>query len=78
MRERRHPCPLEDCAGHKAATELVCPAHWFAIPKPLRDEVWRTYRRFGVLSDSYNRAVDAAFASIGYDGDGNLKAAEPV
>lgn len=71
--ERKHDCPLEGCDRKRARTELLCSPHWFAVPKPLRDEVWRTYKRFGVLSDPYNGAVTAAYASIGFDDDGNRK-----
>jgi hypothetical protein len=74
-KRRRSPCPLADCAGQRAPEELVCPRHWFQIPKALRDEVWRTYRRFGAFADPYHEAVTAAFASIGYDEDGFRKAA---
>jgi hypothetical protein len=23
----------------------MCRDHWFALPKPIRDEIWRTYRK---------------------------------
>lgn len=25
-------------------TEILCKTHWFSVPQPLRDEVWRQYR----------------------------------
>jgi hypothetical protein len=60
--ERNRECTLEGCTNKRKRTELVCPDHWFKIPKNLRDEVWRTYRRFGAFSDPYNEAVSAAYA----------------
>lgn len=76
--DRNRECPLEGCTGKRKRTELLCPTHWFDVPKALRDEVWRTYRTYGVLSDPYNEAVTTAYASIGFDEDGNRREAASV
>lgn len=38
----------------------MCRPHWYSVPKLLRDEVWDSYRRDGVLSERYLEARDAA------------------
>lgn len=41
---RAHTCHWPGC-GRKVKPALWgCSVHWFALPKNLRDEVWRTYR----------------------------------
>ena len=37
-------CPVDGCAGIPGRGKFMCRAHWFGTPKPLRDEVWRTWR----------------------------------
>lgn len=35
---------------------LMCKSHWYSLPKPLRDDVWRTWRK--VFNAEFRRAVD--------------------
>lgn len=37
-------CPVDGCLSKPGAGKFMCRPHWFATPKPLRDEVWRTWR----------------------------------
>jgi hypothetical protein len=41
---RTHVCP-GGCGAEVAYTRLACPADWFRLPKPLRDEINAAYRR---------------------------------
>lgn len=43
---------------------MMCRQHWFQVPKPIRDEVWRAFKEEGVLSDAYLDAYEAAVASV--------------
>jgi hypothetical protein len=57
-------CAVPKCGREIAPHLLMCRWHWFAVPKPLRDEVWRTYREEGVTSENYWEARDAAIGSV--------------
>lgn len=59
-----HECPAPGCAKQVERDKLACGFHWFKIPKALRDEVWRTYQRYGLLSDPHTKAIRAAIASL--------------
>lgn len=37
-------CHAYECDVPVPPKMFACKAHWFALPKPLRDEIWRTYR----------------------------------
>lgn len=39
-------CPLKGCINRQRRGQLLCRAHWFGTPKPLRDEIWRTWRAY--------------------------------
>ena len=39
-----HTCHASECRVPVPPESLRCKRHWFALPKRLRDEVWRTYR----------------------------------
>lgn len=49
-------CPVPLCDGRPGPGKFMCRSHWFGTPKPLRDEVWRTWR-----------IVEAASRQKGYD-----------
>lgn len=52
-------CPVPDCEVTHSRRLLMCRDHWFSVPKPLRDELMRAYRRDGVLSEEYLNARQA-------------------
>lgn len=61
MSERRdttHECPAPDCDRLVPQIMYACPQHWFALPKGIRDEIWRAYRR-EPLSDAHLAAMAA-------------------
>lgn len=40
-----HKCHWPGCDKACPPAMWGCKSHWFALPKRLRDEIWRTYRR---------------------------------
>lgn len=41
---RPHHCHWPGCDKQVPPAMWGCRAHWFALPKTLRDAIWRTYR----------------------------------
>jgi hypothetical protein len=39
-----HRCHWPHCPREVPPKKWGCRSHWFALPKHLRDEIWRTYR----------------------------------
>ena len=39
-----HTCHWPGCTKEVPPALWGCRMHWFALPKHLRDEIWRTYR----------------------------------
>jgi hypothetical protein len=39
-----HLCPARGCRTAVSPDRLMCRPHWYAVPKPLRDAVWATWR----------------------------------
>ena len=77
---RVRTCPVAGCAGSHPRHHLMCRRCWNALPKPLRDDLWRSYRECGVMSDEYliarehciahaeGRAPDPEFLAAHTDG----------
>lgn len=40
-----HRCHWPGCDKEVPPIMWGCKAHWFSLPRKLRDEIWRTYRR---------------------------------
>ena len=40
----KHECHATGCKNHIPPAMLMCRAHWFMVPKNIRDEVWGAYR----------------------------------
>ncbi len=38
-------CPVFQCERERKRWAVVCAGHWSQVPAPLRQEVWRLYRR---------------------------------
>ena len=41
---RAHVCHWSGCGKQVPPAMWGCKAHWFALPKSLRDRIWATYR----------------------------------
>ena len=54
-----HRCPIPECPKQVGGDTLMCWGHWGRVPKPLRDEVWRTFRAMP-LSPEHIAAMKAA------------------
>lgn len=63
-----HHCHAIGCEVEIPPAMLMCRGHWFAVPKPLRKEVWRLYRRGQEVtkdpSPEYLAAAHAAIAAV--------------
>lgn len=66
--ERTHRCVAKRCAAVCEAKMLMCPLHWFMVPKPLQQRVWDAYvEGQGVTvapSDAWQRAAQAAIDHV--------------
>lgn len=40
----KHTCHATGCDIHVPPEMFMCRAHWFALPKNMRNAIWRTYR----------------------------------
>lgn len=43
IRKAIHTCHAEGCKLPVPPAMFMCRSHWYALPKPLRDAVWRVY-----------------------------------
>lgn len=59
MSARIPTCPAPNCGLKIPRTMFACRAHWYSLPKPLRDRLWSAYQNEGVLSDEYFEAAEA-------------------
>jgi hypothetical protein len=62
-----HHCHATGCTVTTRPEMFMCRRHWFMLPKPMRDEIWRTYRQGQCedwqISSAY---ADAARAAVRY------------
>lgn len=40
-----HSCHWPDCKEEVPPAMWGCRRHWYALPKNLRDKIWRTYKK---------------------------------
>jgi hypothetical protein len=57
-------CRIEGCTQTHARTKFCCRAHWYRLPKHLRDAIWIAYRGHGVMSNEYMQAAENAEAFL--------------
>ena len=56
-----HTCHWTGCTKEVPPKMWGCNNHWFALPKNLRDKIWRTYVPGQEISKTPSRAyIDAA------------------
>jgi hypothetical protein len=41
---RAHHCHWPDCPSMVPPARWGCAGHWFKLPKPIRDRIWKHYR----------------------------------
>lgn len=56
-------CSARGCKRDRGKDQIFCRAHWFGLPKSVRDEIWRLYRT-EPGSDRHRRAVFAAIMHV--------------
>ena len=60
-----HECPAVACTEHVDPEMLMCPQHWYQVPKPLRRAVRVAWRRgAGAGSPAHRAAMRAAIAAV--------------
>lgn len=63
-----HTCHALGCSVDVPEHIFACKQHWYMVPKPLRDAIWRTYRRGQEVtknpSKAYVAAATAAIAAV--------------
>lgn len=59
-----HKCPKMGCEVRVPHRMLACRAHWYEIPKPYRDAVWRAYNGAGMGSPEHGAAIRAAVGAL--------------
>ncbi len=71
MNDRKRTCSARGCDRTVAVSKLMCPHHWFRLPRSARDEVntaWRAYCAgpspitADALRGAQNRAIEAVSA----------------
>lgn len=55
----------DGCVAMVPRAQFACSRHWFQLPKHVRDEIWRAFRREGIGSDALMRAHNAAYSAWG-------------
>lgn len=51
-------CPAPECGSAVASGHLCCTLHWFVLPIPIRQMVWRT-TRYSILHPARREALEA-------------------
>jgi len=63
-----HQCPGPLCNAEVDSSELMCPAHWYQVPKPIRRAVWIAWRRSaGAGTAAHTAAIRLAVAAVNRD-----------
>ncbi len=69
-------CPIPGCKVQIDPSRLMCRAHWYMVPKNMRDRVWATWRSGqGAFSSEHEDAVRRAVVAV--PADGSERAASP-
>jgi hypothetical protein len=58
-----HICGWPECRRPVPLEMWGCKAHWFSLPKEIRDEIWQAYTR-GKLSPEWLAANEKAVAWV--------------
>lgn len=61
----QHECPAPGCRLMVGNEFAFCRHHWYAVPKPLRDAVWKSYREGNAGTVGHIQLIQAAAAAIG-------------
>ena len=62
-----HLCHAPGCKTPVPSKMFACRPHWYALPKPMRDAIWATYRDGQeVTKDPGPEYLEAARAAVDY------------
>lgn len=53
-----HKCPAPGCNVDVPFEQFACRAHWYSLPKDLRDALWSSWNRYGSGSVEHADAMD--------------------
>lgn len=60
-----HICPATGCTRNVPSHMLMCRAHWYMVPAPLRSAVWNAWAGgAGMLSEAHQAACDDAIEAV--------------
>ena len=60
-----HQCPAPGCAAEVDADQLMCPACWYCVPKPVRRAVYIAWNRgAGAGTAPHRAAIRLAVAAV--------------
>lgn len=59
-----HQCPATGCDKSVPVDQLMCPRHWYMVPRPIRSSVWNAYRGPGPGSAQHAHAVTLAIRAV--------------
>ena len=63
-----HTCPGPRCDAEVDTSELLCPAHWYQVPEPIRRAVRIAWRRgAGAGTPAHTSAIRLAIAAVNRD-----------
>jgi hypothetical protein len=62
-RKARHKCPVEDCVLFCDWHVLMCRNHWFMVPVPVRNLIWKLWDN-GRMQDGYHNARREAIDTV--------------
>lgn len=57
-------CRIEGCENQHQRSMFCCQTHWYLLPKPMRDEIWRTVSNPGVMTNEFLQAAENAEAFL--------------
>lgn len=60
-----HRCPGPECTEQVPAHMLMCRSHWYAVPGPIRQAVWATWKGgAGAGTPAYTAAITRAIEAV--------------
>jgi hypothetical protein len=65
MPDLTHECPAVSCDRDVSVDMLMCRAHWFMVPPPLRRAVWTAWQDgAGAGTPAHTAAITAAISAV--------------
>ena len=65
MGTKRNKCAHPDCDKMKPLEQYACQEHWFSLPKDIRDEIWRGFKRDGTSWFDAHKLAQSFWADQG-------------